>query len=455
MNVNSPQKVFFCGIGGSGMSPLARLLAAGGHQVSGSDRAYDGHRNEAFFNTLLSEGISLFPQNGSGVNASVTSLVVTRAVEPHNPDLQKARGLNLVIQERAALMADLFKDTRNVAVAGTSGKSTTTGMVGYVLHKIGQSPTVVNGATMLNFDSNFLLGRSNLAVFETDESDAFEGAVALCPSYIAILTNISLDHFDLDQLRTVFGRFLSKAKKAVVLNSDCPISTELRNIHPNTITFGIEGNADISPTSVSLNLRVPGIHNELNALAAIAACELCGVPAAQSAAVLNSFRGLRRRVEVVGSCRGVTIVDDFASNGSKIAATLTTLASRSSRLIVVFQPHGFGPTKQLRNDYIRTFTNYLRSGDLLVMPEIYYAGGSGNCVAGQFIPLPIDISSGHIVTAVKQNGRNAHFFQRRSDILPFLRDHVRSGDTVVLMGSRDETLPDFAQQILVSLRNTQ
>jgi len=434
------------------MSPLARLLVARGATVIGSDRSFDAGRNTDFFQKLAAEGIKLVPQDGSGVTPAVGSFIVTRAVEESSPDIQRARELAIPIVRRPALMAQLFATSRNVAVGGTSGKSTTTGMIGWVLQQAGLRPTIVNGAEMIDFGSNVVVG-SDLAVFEADESDGLNDVVGCCPASIAVLTNISLDHFELAELEEIFGAFVERATEGVVLNADCPLSMKLRNRARRVVTFGIAAQADITPADLGGDLSIRGAHNIANALAALGAVKLLGGDIKTAAQALRNFRGMRRRLELVDTPRGVKIFDDFASNPGKIGATVETLRREGSRLIAIFQPHGFQPTKMMLEGYVETFSHGLRSDDMLFVTPIYYAGGSANLVAGKKVDLPTDISGNDIVLGVSRNGRTARYLSQRQELEDILPKIIKAGDVVVSMGSRDETLPEFVRALASKLRS--
>lgn len=450
--MNKEDTLYFCGIGGAGMSPLARLMAKRGYSVMGSDRGYDLGRNKTLFDLLKAEGIILVPQDGSGVTPSIGTFVVTRAVEESVPDGKQALELKLRILRRPRFMAEVFKDTHNVAVGGTSGKSTTTGMIGHILQSVGRDPTVMNGAVMLNGETNFVSGGSDIAVFEADESDGFEDVISVCPAAVAVLTNISLDHFELDELKAMFTAFLKKAPLGAVLNADCSNSMELLKVNPKTVTFGGSPKADFSLATLSPALMIPGEHNKLNALAAIAACSLLGISVDTSLEALKTFKGIKRRLEVVGEARGITVIDDFASSPGKIEASLKVAIARSKRTFVVFQPHGFQPTKMMKDEYIKTFASTLRRDDMLIMPDIFYVGGSANLVNGEVVALPKDISSRDVVEPVKGCGRDAVYIPRRDDIVPYIKERAEPGDVVIVMGSRDESLSDFAREIVQGLR---
>ncbi len=233
-------RYFFCGIGGSGMLPLASIVRASGNRVSGSDRSLDAGRTAPKFDYLRSLGIQLFPQDGSGVQDG-TTLVTSAAVEETIPDVVRARELGLTHLTRPQFLAQLLNQAqRSVAVGGTSGKSTVTGMIGWILHAAHRQPTVMNGAVMKNFVTpsapfaSALVGDPELFVSEVDESD---GSIALYRPEVAVLTNISLDHKEMDELRGLFAGFLNAARKAV-LNLDDAETRALAEALPDDKVIG-------------------------------------------------------------------------------------------------------------------------------------------------------------------------------------------------------------------------
>lgn len=448
---------FFCGIGGSGMSALAQAVRAAGHAVSGSDRAYDNGESLEKFSKLKGLGMDLYPQDGSGVIESVADvLVVSSAVEDSIPDVASAKKLGLKIQKRAELLAELVNNSRGICVGGTSGKSTVTGMIGHILSICGYSPTVINGGVMLNVKDglgNCQMGHEDITVIEADESD---GSIDFYTPEIAIINNITLDHKPLSELRPLFKDFAHKAKKGVVLNSDCPESIQLKDVGNKTVTFSlVDGKADFYghdivalPGGIAFQvngqkarLQVPGKHNVSNALSALATTSLLGVELRHAISALSTFAGIHRRLEVVGMQEGVTVIDDFAHNPDKIEASLNTLQEYSGRLLVMFQPHGFGPTKFLKDGLIQAFSEGLKDEDILYMPEIFYAGGSAEK----------SISAKDLIDAISLRGKNATFFEKRDDIFEEILKEVKEGDRVVIMGARDDSLTALAQKILTSI----
>lgn len=455
----SSSSTFFCGIGGSGMLPLACIVRARGGRVSGSDRALDAGRLGAKFEFLEAQGIALHPQDGSGLAPGMT-LVTSAAVEATIPDVARAKELGLLHLTRPQLLAELLNEAvTSVAVGGTSGKSTVTGMIGWILHHAGRKPTVMNGAVMKNFVSpetpfaSALVGDPDLFVSEVDESD---GSIALYRPTVAVLNNVSLDHKEMDELRALFGGFLAAADKAVVNLDD----QESRLLAPAGATgFAFEHDATVRGSHLTLGadgvrfavtaasdradvfLPLPGRHNAGNALAAIAAAHALGVPLSAAASALTSFKGLKRRLETVGTAGGVTVIDDFAHNPDKIAATLATLTARPGRLLVLFQPHGYGPLAKMGEELAATFARGLRKHDLLLLSDPVYQGGT------------VDRSRGSewLADAVRALGGEAEHIPERPAIAARFLDLARPGDTIAILGARDDTLSEFAADLVGNL----
>jgi UDP-N-acetylmuramate--alanine ligase len=381
---------FFVGIGGSGMLPLALIVHGRGDAVAGSDRTLDQGRLGDKFDFLRGRGIRLFPQDGSGIVGAGQVVVASAAIEESVPDLAKASAVGAQRLSRPQLLAELFNAAPvGIAVGGTSGKSTVTGMIGWILHATGRDPTVMNGAVMKNFvgpDFPFasaLVGRGDAFVSEVDESD---GSIALYRPAVAVLNNITLDHKSLDELRHLFRDFAAKAG-TVVLNLDDDETRFLAAALPpeKLRTYSLKDpGADLFGSAVAeeefaisfeaggvpVRLAVPGRHNAENALAALAAAEAVGVPLAEGAKALAGFAGLRRRFELVGEAGGVRVIDDFGHNPDKIAATLRTLHAFPGRLLLFFQPHGYGPLRTMKEELIAGF-----AASVLIMPDPVYYGG--------------------------------------------------------------------------------
>lgn len=456
---------FFCGIGGSGMLPLAMIIQAQGHPIEGSDRALDQGRTPEKFDWLRAHGVTLHPQNGSGVTRPDQVVIATGAIEDTVPDIGAAKRVGAAIKTRPQLLSELFNAApASIGVAGTSGKSTITGMIAWILHQTGRNPTVVNGAVMKNFadaDHPFasaLIGGPDLFVAEVDESD---GSIARYDPTVAVVSNISLDHKSMEELRDLFGGFVDRAETAV-LNLDNPETAALAQMLPagKAITFALgEEKADLSahdlqplPTGMKFRLiagwreydavlNVPGAHNVANALAALGAVKALGVPVGEAVAALASFAGIRRRMEVVGTANAITVIDDFAHNPDKIAATLKTLHAFDGRLLILFQPHGFGPLKLMKHEFIEGFAGLMRPDDVLLMPEpVYYGGTTDRSVGSE------DIASG-----VRAAGRNAEALPDRTACGDRILELAHPGDRIIVMGARDDTLSTFAAELLERL----
>lgn len=466
MTLNRQARYFFCGIGGSGMLPLALILRGQGYAVDGSDRSLDQGRLGAKFEFLKSRGIGLFAQDGSGVTTRDQVLVTSAAIEETVPDVQAARRLDLPMLRRAELLAALFNASRHsVAIGGTSGKSTTTGMAGWILEQAGLKPTIMNGAVMKNFvapDVPFasaVVGTGDAFVSEVDESD---GSIALYQPKVAVVTNVSLDHKTMDELRILFRDFTAKAETPV-LNLDNEETRALARDHPKAITFSLTdlraqlfaGRLRPAPDGISFEvterdtgarfevaMKVPGTHNVSNALAALGAVRACGVDMATAAKALSTFSGIKRRFEIVGTANGVTVIDDFGHNPDKIAATLKTLHQFPGRVLVMFQPHGYRPLQVMREGFVDCFATELHERDVLVMPDPAYYGGTTTRA----------VTSGEICTAVAARGREALHIPERAACGDKLAALARPGDRIVIMGARDDTLSEFAAGILDRLK---
>lgn len=459
---------FFCGIGGSGMLPLALILRGAGAQVSGSDRSRDQGRTPEKFAWLESLGFTLFPQDGSGIASANQTLVASAAVEDSVPEVARARDLGCPRLSRAQLLSRLFNAApARIAIGGTSGKSTVTGMTGWILTQAGRDPTIMNGAVMKNFvapDAPFAsarVGAGGAFVSEVDESD---GSIALYAPTVAVLNNVSLDHKSLEELRALFGDFLARADVAVI-NLDDAETTALAPRARRLITFGLDAaRADITiapgsviqtPTSIAatvldrrsgeshaLALRIPGRHNLANALAALAAGAAIGIPLGEAAAALGGFTGLARRFDIVGtSPSGITVIDDFGHNPDKVAATLRTLKAHPGRIIALFQPHGYGPLRQMGAELAQTFADILGPDDLTILTDPVYFGGTVDRNQG----------SERIVALITAAGGHAAHIPARDDAAAHIAAIARPGDRIAIMGARDDTLTLFARDLLGAL----
>ncbi|MDX9690714.1 MAG: Mur ligase family protein [Alphaproteobacteria bacterium] len=464
---------FFCAVGGSGMLPLALAMKARDCDVRGSDRSYDQGRTPDRFAFIQQQGITLFPQDGSGITPDLDGVIASTAVEETVSDIRRAKELQIPVIPRAKMLADIVNSAKvSIGVAGTSGKSTTTGMTGWILHKLGANPTIINGASMKNFASaaqpvaSAHIGNPDLIVAEVDESD---GSIANYTPTIALINNIALDHKAMEELRALFEGYAARASK-VIINLDNGETRHLAAALPadKRVTFsltqpdatfyasnikqsGMQSQAmicyaktnDVAP----LTLPMPGQHNIANALAAIAAAVTQGCDFKQAVQALESFAGMSRRMDVVGIQRGVTVIDDFAHNPDKITASLKTLdqlrKETKGRLLILFQPHGYGPLKLMRHELVEAFAGGMGGNDQLFLCDPLYLGGTTDKSIGS-LDLAQDLADkGHI----------ALYNPSRDHAAQSMVNMAKEGDILVIMGARDDTLPLLARHILIDLSN--
>ena len=462
--MSEDKSYYFCGIGGSGMLPLAMIVKATGARVSGSDRALDQGRLADKFQWLQDRGIDLFQQDGSGLVDGSQILIASAAIEDSVPDVAQAIALGCRRMTRAELLAEHFNSAqRSIAVGGTSGKSTVTGMIGWILTESGCDPTIMNGAVMKNFadaDAPFAssrVGAGGMIVSEVDESD---GSIALFKPEIAVLNNVSLDHKSLAELRILFGDFIAKSNHAIWNHDDAESIALVGSLDlSDASSFGFSEGSDYRALQVEeqalgasftlrrgeadfpVSLQVPGRHNIANALAAIAASCAIGVPIDLAISAIGSFRGLARRFDIVGTANGVTVIDDFGHNPDKIAATLRTLKTFPGRVIAFFQPHGFGPIKKMGVELAAVFSENLSDDDRVILCDPVYFGGT------------VDRSHGSesIVDAIIAAGGTAEHIAARQQCGDRMVELAKPGDRIVVMGARDDTLHGFALAILTAI----
>lgn len=462
--MSEDKSYYFCGIGGSGMLPLAMIVKAAGARVAGSDRALDQGRLADKFQWLQDRGIDLFQQDGSGLVDGSQILIASAAIEESVPDVAKAIALGCRRMTRAELLAEHFNAAqRSIAVGGTSGKSTVTGMIGWILTEAGRDPTIMNGAVMKNFadaDSPFAssrVGAGEVIVSEVDESD---GSIALFHPEIAVLNNVSLDHKSLAELRILFGDFIATSSHAIWNHDDAETLALVDSLSlSKASSFGFADGANYQALQVEgrplgsgftlrigekdfpVSLQVPGRHNIANALAAIAASCAIGVPIELAISAVGSFRGLARRFDIVGTANDITVIDDFGHNPDKIAATLRTLKAFPGRILAFFQPHGFGPIKKMGAELAVVFSENLGDDDRVILCDPVYFGGT------------VDRSHGSdsIVDAITAAGGKAEHIADRQECGDRMVELAKPGDRIVIMGARDDTLHGFAESILAGI----
>ncbi|MXO73924.1 UDP-N-acetylmuramate--alanine ligase [Altererythrobacter aerius] len=459
---------FFCGIGGSGMLPLAQIVRGLGGTVAGSDRSHDQGRTPEKFAWLAENGFDLFPQDGSGVTSPDQIVVASAAVEDTVPEIAKARELGCERMSRAELNAALLNAAgTGIAIAGTSGKSTVTAMLGWILHCAGRAPTIMNGAVMKNFATaadpfaSAHVGGRDTYVSEVDESD---GSIALYRPEVGVLLNVSLDHKSMAELRVLFADYLQASARRAV-NFDDPEARALAGALGGVTSFAVDHtDADLfveagsiveTATSIAaqivdrrdgsrhaIRVAMPGRHNLSNALAAIAGASAAGVRPEEAAAAMASFKGLARRFDIVGTTySGITVIDDFGHNPEKCAATLRTLRRHPGRVLAFFQPHGYGPLRQMGGELAETFARELGENDRTFICDPLYFGGT----------VERDGGAERIVRLIEQAGGRAEHVPTRDAVAERVAALARPGDRIVVMGARDDTLSAFASDLLARL----
>ncbi len=423
--------IHFIGIGGVGMNGLAQLSALSGYFVSGSDRGYNPAAE--LFQALEKLGITIFPQDGSGISKETTQVIYSTAIEPDNPDWLKAKELGIPLLHRAELLKELIGDDELIAVAGTAGKTTTTGLLGWIFECMGKDPCIYNGAAVLNWKQfptlgNIRKGASNLWIIEADESD--QSFLNFHPTH-SIITNISKDHYELDELHTMFDQFQKQTSGITVRGQ----SSDLSVFHLNPRT---DPSADGSFTFQGLEFKVPmlGKHNLENALCAIRLCEKLGLDLQRVRDALAQFKGIERRLEVAGVVDGVTVIDDYAHNPAKIAASLSAVSESTTRVHAFWRPHGFTPLFQNQDDLIRVFKQAKPASLFILL--VYYAGGT----------VEKKTTSAEFAAKLNSAGVPAVLVPDYAALKRELEQCVEPGDAILGMGARDPELPLFAKKLV-------
>ncbi|MFM2145328.1 MAG: hypothetical protein RL732_164, partial [Bacteroidota bacterium] len=385
------RRVFFIGVAGTGMSALAQYLRGMGKEVSGSDRYFqEGTPNETR-TKLEEEGIACFAQDGSGLDRSIDLVVVSTAVEDSVPEVARAKEWGIPIMKRSELLALITSTRKTIAVGGTSGKSTTAAMIFEILSRAGMSPGIISGAGLTALIragkiGNAQVGKGEWLVVEADESD---GSIIQYHPAIGLLLNIDKDHKEIKELIGLFSAFRDHSATFIVnqghplcrqfsrdISMDFSTDTALPAGYQSTGFHqkGLQISFEVSGTA--FELQTPGRHNMENALAAIAVTHQLGVPLPLAADALKHYEGIYRRHQVIGKHQGVWLIDDYAHNPAKCAASIAACQALTSKVIAWFQPHGYGPTRFLRQDYVKEIARVLREQDEIWMSEIFYAGGT-------------------------------------------------------------------------------
>jgi UDP-N-acetylmuramate--alanine ligase len=446
-----PRPVHFVGIAGAGMSGLAELFFRRGVPVTGCD----AHPSTA--TDLLRLGVKVEPHNPEHADQA-RALVVTSAMPKDHPELARARTLGVPVIRRAEALGEVTAGRELIAIAGTHGKTSTTVMTAAALTAAGREPTALAGGRVSAWGGNLLPGTDRLYVVEADEYD--RSFLALAPT-VAVVNNIEADHLDiytdLADIKTAFARFVRGARTIVLGADDAGANTLPTPSSTEVIRFGIaSGDARVVAQRLSLSaggstfrlvyddedlgdveLRIPGRHNVLNALAALSAGLAIGAAPDLMAKGLASFAGVERRFQFIGEEKGITVVDDYAHNPGKVAAVLATarIAYPRRRVVAAFQPHLFSRTR----DFAREFGAALAAADAVFLADIYPAREH---------PIP-GVTSSLVADALVAAGGTLEWQGDRSQLADALADAVREGDVVLTVGAGDitKTGPELLERL--------
>ena len=451
-----PGSVHLVGIGGAGMSALARVLLARGADVSGSDL-----KESRALAALRALGARVSVGHDADNLGDAEAIVVSSAIPGVNPEVSAARRRAIPILQRAQVLALLMRERRGIAVAGTHGKTTTTSMIAMTLRHAGLDPTFLIGGDLNEVGTNAHAGSGEWLVAEADESD---GSLLWLAPEIAVITNIEVDHLDYyrdeRQIRETFLAFahnLADGGTAILGVDDPGIGWLRERITRDVVTFGSTADADWSGDVIDrspagqrvlvrhagkpageMTLGVPGIHNVRNALAAVAASALVGVPFAVAAEELASFGGVHRRFQLRGNVEGVTVVDDYAHHPTEIRATLEAAREQGwERIVAVFQPHRYSRTQHLG----RQLGAALAAADLAVITDVYGAGEQ---------PVP-GVAGKMVVDGLLSERPRARvaYLPKRGEVAGFVAGRVEPGDLVLTIGAGDITM--LADELLHAL----
>jgi len=355
MTINDFNNIFFIGVAGTGMSAIAQYLSGTGKNVSGSDRYFQPDTDTETRNKLEAEGVHCFLQDGSGISEKTDLVVVSTAIEDTVFEVQKAKELNITILRRSQVLALIADSKRTIAVGGTSGKSTTSAMIFDILQFAGLAPSIISGAGLTSIIregkiGNAKVGKGDWLVIEADESD---GSIVQYRPEIGLLLNIDKDHQEIEELMQIFGTFRSNTKGVFITNLSNKLAAQLSlnaandfGADPltgagftatNFLQTGFEINFEVAGEHIKMN--TVGRHNMENALSAIAVASQLGVSVHTCAQALAQYEGIYRRHQIVGEKNGVVLIDDYAHNPAKCAASISACQPVAPKVIAWFQPH--------------------------------------------------------------------------------------------------------------------
>jgi len=434
-------KIHFVGIGGIGMSGIAELLHNQGYEISGSDL-----RETEITRRLQTMGCTIRYGHHANHIRNAHVVVISSAVKPDNPEVKAAKEKQVPVIPRAEMLAELMRMKQGIAVAGSHGKTTTTSLISTILYQAGMDPTIVIGGKLNSIGTNAKLGDGEYLVAEADESD---GSFLKLNPVIALITNIDPEHMEyfhtMDNLRASFVTFANKVPfygAAIVCLDHPEIQRILPDIQKRIITYGLSAQADYHAENIhqegfetifnlikdqtaagEIRVRMPGKHNALNAIAAIAVSQELGIPLQKVKQALCEFEGVQRRFQQRHAIGNILIIDDYGHHPREIEATLQAAKSGwDRRVIAVFQPHRYTRVRDLMDEFFRCFYQ----ADKLIVTDIYPAGEK-----------PIEgIHAEKLYEGILHHGhRDVHYIKDLKEIAAFLTTHTRSGDMVITLGA--------------------
>ncbi len=435
--------VHVAGVAGVGMSALAQALRWTHARVTGSDRYFDQGLALPIFGALRAAGIELTKQDGSAIDARTEAVVYSTAIEEGNPEFVAAKKAGVPLRHRAAMLAELAQGRTVLAVAGTAGKTTTTGMLGWTLEQLGADPAVVNGGALVDWADARRVGNVRRGgasapwVIEVDESD--RSLLNFRPAW-SILTNVSQDHFTLEEVQDLFRAYAAQVETGIVCGAGVAAILGKQRAKIVEVAAQPERTADgfaVAWRGLTLAVRQPGAHNALNALLAAELCAQLGYAPEQIAAALSRFGGIQRRLERVDAGGGVRVVDDYGHNPAKLAAAWAAVSAPGSRVLGAWRPHGYGPLRAMMEPLADAFASVCRAQDKLWLLPVYDAGGTANRSVG----------SEELADKLTARGVAAETAESYAALGAALARAARPGDTILVMGARDPQLPVFAREL--------
>lgn len=443
--LNNAEHVHFIGIGGYGMSAIAKVMLEMGYQVSGSDLVA-----QELTEKLEAKGAKVYIGHEAGHVRGADLVVYSTALSSDNVEWRQAEEWQIPILHRSQMLARLMKERKGVAIAGAHGKTTTSSMIALVMESCGQDPTYIIGGEVMNLGSNAKAGKGEYVIAEADESD---GSFLQYHPYLAVVNNIEADHLehydgDFSKLRSAYEKFLGQVQqdgKSVLCLDDDYLPDILPHLKTQAVTYAIErSDADYQAYDLelldrkttfkvkhkdqllgSITLMVPGKHNVYNAMATLIVCLEAGLSFQQVADAITAFRGAKRRFQVLGETDGILVIDDYAHHPTEIQATIIAAQATGKRIIAVFQPQRYTRTFFLFEQFSKAFPE----ADEVIITDIYSPAGEKQ-IEG--------ITSAKLVELIAKNS-NTHvrYIPTKEEVLEYLKGHVQSGDLVLTMGAGD------------------